>query len=74
MVKRLKLKRMVLELDSQALVVKLNSEDIDRSVHGPMIGEVKKAICEVDDHVVKWATRSANSIAHILAKEGCGLK
>jgi hypothetical protein len=28
---------------------------------------------DINDHVVKWVRRSANAVAHNLAKEGCVL-
>jgi hypothetical protein len=35
---------------------------------------MKLEIRSIDDHVIKWARRSANVVAHTLAKEGCGLE
>jgi hypothetical protein len=72
--KQLKLQRVVLETDSMAMVSKLTNEARDRSMHGPLVEEIKMKLAEFDDHVVKWAWRTANGATHILAKEGCGLE
>jgi hypothetical protein len=59
---------------SASTVYKLNSDELDRSVHGPLIEKLKREIRSIGDYVVKWARRSANAIAHTLAKEGSGLE
>jgi ribonuclease HI len=64
LLKRLKLTKVIMELDSSTVVPKLNSHEVDRSVHGILVEETKKALREVDDHVVKWVRRSANGVAH----------
>jgi ribonuclease HI len=69
LIKRLKLKQVILELDSAAVVAKLNSTEVDRSSHGLLIEKLKRALKEVDGHVIKWARRTANTVAHKLAKE-----
>jgi hypothetical protein len=63
----------IVELDSSTVVPKLNSQEVDRSVHGILVEETKKALREVDDHVVKWVRHSANGVAHKFAREGCVL-
>jgi ribonuclease HI len=73
LVKRLNLNRVVLEMDSSVLVDKLRSDLWDRSRHGPRIEKLKCAAGEIEDCVIKWARRSANGVAHKLAKEGCSL-
>jgi ribonuclease HI len=70
LVKRLKLKRVVLEMDSSVLVDKLRSDLRDRSRNGPRIEKLKRAAGEIEDCVIKWARRSTNGVAHKLAKEG----
>jgi hypothetical protein len=70
----LKLKRVILETDSMSVVSKLVSEVQDRSVHGPLVEEIKQSLRELEGYSVKWARRTANGVAHILAKEGCGLE
>ena len=74
LVRKLKLRRVIFELDSVIVVSKLNMEERDRSMYGPVYEEVKAALRELDDHQVKWARRSANGVAHVLAKEGCRLE
>jgi ribonuclease HI len=74
LIKNLKLTRVVLETDNVNVASKLTSEQKDRSMHGPLVEEIKKALRELDDHTVKWARRTTNMAAHTLAKEGCGLE
>jgi ribonuclease HI len=74
LIKRLKLKNVVLELDCAAAVAKLNSAEVDRSSQGLLIEKLKRALREVDGHVIKWARRTANTAAHKLAKEGYGVE
>jgi ribonuclease HI len=73
LVKQLNIPKVVLEMDSSVLVTKLCSDQRDRSRHGPRIEKLKRAAGEIEDCVIKWARRSANGVAHKLAKEGCGL-
>jgi ribonuclease HI len=65
--------RVVFELDSASVVSKLQVEESDRSVHGILIEQIKRELRNGRDFVVKWARRSANEVAHRLAKEGCEL-
>jgi hypothetical protein len=74
LVRRLKLNKLILELDSASTVYKLNNDELDRSMHGPLIEKLKREIRSIGDHVVKWVRRSANAVAHTLAKEGSGLE
>jgi hypothetical protein len=55
-------------------MMKLTSGELDISVHSPLIEEVKDLLHSIDDHLVRWARRSGNNVAHKLAKEGCGLR
>jgi ribonuclease HI len=64
-------RRMVLETDSAEVVSKLRKGELDRSVHGPLVEEVKVMIGEFEDSLVKHVRRSGNEVAHRLAKEGC---
>ncbi|KAK1651726.1 hypothetical protein QYE76_069531 [Lolium multiflorum] len=52
LIKRLKLKNVVLELDCAAVVAKLNSVEVDRSSRDLLIEKLKRALREVDGHVV----------------------
>jgi ribonuclease HI len=74
LVRRLKLNKVILERDSASTVYKLNSDELDRSMHGSLIEKLKREIRSIGDHVVKWVRRSANAVAHTLAKEGSGLE
>jgi ribonuclease HI len=70
--KDMHLMKIILETDSKGVVSKLTSKDQDRWALGPLVKEIKSMLRSVDNHVVKWARRSANGVAHKLAKVGCG--
>jgi hypothetical protein len=53
------------------VVSKLRKEELDRSVHGPLVEEIKVLIGEFEDSMIKHVRRSGNGVAHKLAKEGC---
>ena len=72
LIRRLKLTQVVLETDNMGVVSKLSSDEWDRSLYGPMVEEIKAAIKELDDCSIKWARRTANMAANVLAKESCG--
>jgi ribonuclease HI len=74
LIKCLKLKQVILELDSAAVVAKLNSTEVDRSSHGLLIEKLKKTFRKIHGYVIKWERRTANTVAHKLAKEGCGVQ
>jgi ribonuclease HI len=54
LMEKLKLKKVIVELDSEVVVSKLKSVEVDRSVHGILVEEIKRALRDIDDHVVKW--------------------
>jgi hypothetical protein len=73
MAKVLKFKKIVLESDSLVAVSKLNKEEKDFSMYGPLVEGIKD-LREFEGYKVAWARRSANGVAHVLAQEGCGLE
>jgi ribonuclease HI len=66
----LQLHKVVFELDSASVVSKLHMDEVDRSVHDILIEQIKCELRNERDYLVKWARRSANEVAHRLAKEG----
>jgi hypothetical protein len=74
LIKQLKLKKVVLELDCVNVVRKLNGMEMDRPVQSSVIEDLKQGLKALDGHVVKWVRRSANSVALRLAKESCDLE
>jgi ribonuclease HI len=74
LVQKLNLRRVVLESDSLGVVSQLKQMEKDRSSHGPLVEEIKGMLRSLDDYEVRWARRTANGVAHVLAKEGCGLE
>jgi hypothetical protein len=61
-------------MDSTSVVAKLGCEAKDRSMHGPLVEEIKNELRTLVNFKVKWVRHSANGVAHSLAKEGCGLE
>ncbi|KAK1628394.1 hypothetical protein QYE76_002709 [Lolium multiflorum] len=51
-VKELKLKRVILESDSMSVVSKLMSEVQDKSVHDPLVEEIKQSLRELEGYSV----------------------
>ncbi|KAM0862252.1 hypothetical protein ACQ4PT_045377 [Festuca glaucescens] len=63
--------KLVLKSDFLNAVTKLRSQDVDRSVHGPLVEEVKEMLGTFDDHAIKHIRRTGNEVAHRFAKDGC---
>jgi hypothetical protein len=57
----------ILETDSASVVAKLGSETRDRSMHGPLVEEIKKELGLLANYQVKWARHTANRVSHSLA-------
>lgn len=66
--------KVVLETDNKGIAQGLANDNLNRSVYGPLIEEIKGLLQSRHDFKVKWVRRSANVVAHRLAKEGCGNK
>jgi ribonuclease HI len=64
-------RKLVLETDCAGAVNKLKAQELDRSVHGPLVEEIKTLLGEFEDVVICHVRRSGNGVAHLLAKEGC---
>jgi ribonuclease HI len=63
--------RIMVETDCKGMVTKLNSDGTDRSIHGPMVEDIKFWLRDFDDYKVQFVRHSANEDANRLAKEGC---
>lgn len=63
--------KLMLETDCQSVVTALVSQERDRSTNGLLVEEIKMMLKSMDQYQVRWARRTANSAAHILAREGC---
>jgi hypothetical protein len=63
--------RVYLESDCLGAVVKLNHRETNKSVHGPLVEEIKSLLKDFTDHSVRHVRRSGNGVAHLLAKLGC---
>jgi ribonuclease HI len=51
--------RVCLESDCLGVVAKLRSSDIDRSLHGPLVEEIKTLLCGFVDHSIRHVRVSA---------------
>jgi hypothetical protein len=60
-----------LESDCLGVVAKLRSGDIDRSLHGPLVEEIKTLLGGFVDHSIRHVRRTCNDVAHRLAKHSC---
>jgi ribonuclease HI len=69
--RRLQVAKVVLETDSSVVVSKLAQEEVDRSFYGPLVEEIKELLRGFEEGMAQAVRRTANSAAHILAKEGC---
>jgi hypothetical protein len=60
-----------LESDCLGAVSKLRGTAKDRSVHGPLVEDIKSLLRSFEDHSIRHVRRSGNGAAHLLAKYGC---
>jgi ribonuclease HI len=67
----LNLGKVSLESDCLGAVAKIRSCDIDRSMHGPLVEEIKSMLKNFAEHSVRHVRRSGNKVAHVLARYGC---
>lgn len=66
------IQRAHLELDSRALVVKINHPDRNLSAVGPWVQDIKTMLNSFDEFKVSWICRSGNMAAHKLARVSVG--
>jgi hypothetical protein len=70
-VQEVEVQRLVLETDSVGVAAKVQKVDQDRPFHGPLVVEMKNLLRGFGDSLVHAVRRSANEVAHVLAKLGC---
>jgi ribonuclease HI len=63
--------KVVLETDCLGAVAKIRSCDVDRSIHEPLVEEIKLMLKDFADHSVRHVRRTGNKVAHELARYGC---
>jgi ribonuclease HI len=66
--------KVVLETDSTGVAAKLKTEDLDRSAYGMLAEDIKKLSKGFEDFSVRTVRRSANGVAHLVAKVSCDNK
>jgi ribonuclease HI len=59
--------KLVLEMDCLPVVGKLKGLEMDRSIHGPLVEEIKAMLKEFEDSQVTHIRHSCNRVAHSLA-------
>jgi ribonuclease HI len=69
--KEKEVQKICLESDCLGAISKLRSDETDRSLHGPLVEEIKSLLQSFVDHSVRHVRRSGNKVAHLLAKVGC---
>jgi ribosome recycling factor len=72
--KEVGLTKIVLESDCMGVVVKLNSKELDRSVHGQLIKDIKVLLGDFEESSVSHVRRTGNEVAHRLTKDGGWLR
>jgi hypothetical protein len=65
------LQEVVLETDSAGVAAKLRRSDLDRSLNGALVEDVKFLLKSFRKSLVRSVRRTANEAAHVLAKFGC---
>jgi hypothetical protein len=63
--------KLCLESDCLGAVVKIKNSEVDRSLHGPLVEEIKELLRGFEASEVRYVRRSSNVVAHSLAKESC---
>jgi hypothetical protein len=63
--------KLVVESDCLGLAKKLGTTELDRSVHGPLVEDIKVLLGGFEEVQVQHVRRRANGVANRLAKEGC---
>jgi hypothetical protein len=63
--------KLMVESDCLGLVKKLGTTELDRSVHGPLVEDIKVLLCGFEEVQVQHVHRMTNGVANRLAKEIC---
>jgi ribonuclease HI len=63
--------KLCLESDCLGAVVKIKNPKVDRSLHGPLVEEIKDLLQGFEESDVRHVHRSSNGVTHTLAKESC---
>lgn len=67
----LNIQHLVVETDCVGVWGKLQQEDSDISIYGPLVMEIKEKMQNFQKVTCSVIRRSANGVAHVLAKAGC---
>lgn len=65
------MRKLFLKSDSLPVVRKINDQKMDISTYGHLVNQIKTLLPTSDEFRVGWVSRSANSVTHRLAREGC---
>jgi hypothetical protein len=59
------------ETDCAGAVTKLKNPEMNRSIHGPLVEEIKEMLQQFEASSIVHVHRHSNGVAHGLAKRGC---
>jgi ribonuclease HI len=62
--------KLMLESDYQAAVRKIATTELDRSMHGPLVEDIKALLGDFEEFTVSFVRRTGNGVAHVFAKLG----
>jgi ribonuclease HI len=63
--------KVILESDCLGAVTKIRSCGVDRSIHGPLVEEIKSMLKDFVAHSVRHVRSNSNKVVHELARYGC---
>jgi hypothetical protein len=72
--KEVHVNKLVLETDCKGAGLKLLGDDVDRSMHGPLVEEIRSILRSFEKHSVRTVCHKANKVAHLFAKVSCDNK
>ena len=61
----------MLESDCLSAVVNIKNRELDRSVHRPVVEDIKALLEGFEGTVIRHVRLEANEVAHHLARDGC---
>jgi hypothetical protein len=66
--------RLVLETDCMGAKAKITCSELDRSMHGHLVEEIRVLLQGFEDYNVQHVSRKCNVVAHLIAKDSCDNK
>jgi hypothetical protein len=66
--------RLLVETDCMGAKAKITGSEMDRSMHGQLVEEIKAMLQGFEDYKVQHVNRKCNEVAHLIAKDNCDNK